>query len=507
LDLVAVPVALTGKMFGRYQVLRPLAMGGMAEVLLARSVGVKGFERYVVIKRIRVENGDDQNAVEMFLDEARLVASLHHRNIVQVHDVGEEDGKYFFAMEYVHGEDARMLLKRVKDRKESVPIEQVITIGAAAAAGLHHAHEQLGPDREPLGIVHRDVSPGNILLGFDGAVKVVDFGIAKTKRTEETQAGEMKGKLGYMSPEQCKAKEIDRRTDIYLLGIVLYEMVTVRRLFKGVSRYETMAAIVGGEFPPPSKYRKDLPPELEAIIMKALATAPEDRYATADEMRIALEAFATKAGMQTSPSRLSDYVKKMFGERIEPWLIEAPPPPIDLDRLAAAEERSGSGRDSAPVLESGERAPTTGSGTPMAWPIAAGSARKRTWILGGLGAAAIIGVFAFAFTVSGSNDDDAGSSPPTPRAAAAPRDAGVVAPVAPDAEITEAVTAASDAGVADQPSDAGAASVATTSATRPGKKPGKQPGKKPGKKLADKKPIDTKPVETKPVDLDSPFPD
>ena len=399
---MAIPVPVTGKMFGRYQVLRPLAMGGMAEVLLARSFGVKGFERYVVIKRIRVENGDDQNAVEMFLDEARLVASLHHRNVVQVHDVGEEDGKYFFAMEYVHGEDLRTLLKHVKDQKETLPLEQAITVAAAAAAGLHHAHEQVGPDREPLGIVHRDVSPGNILLGFDGDVKVVDFGIAKTARTVETQVGETKGKLGYMSPEQCRAQPIDRRTDIYLLGICMYEMVTVRRLFKGVSRYDTMQSIVAGEFSPPSKYRKDLPPELEAIIMKALAVKPEDRYATADEVRIDLESYAAKAGMQTSPSKLSDYLKKQFGERKEPWLIEAPPPPIDLDRRAI-EERSGSGRDSMPVLAAGEPASTTGSETPMAWAPDAAAVRKRNWMIGGIGGAVIIGVLAISFMMAGSS--------------------------------------------------------------------------------------------------------
>ena len=277
-------------MLGRYQVLKPLAKGGMAEVWLARAIGLKGFERVVVIKRIRVEHGSDQKAIDMFLDEARLVAALHHRNIVQVLDVDEEDQKYFFVMEYVHGRDVRELLRKVKDGKQQIPLEHVLTIVSAAAAGLHYAHEQRGPDRKPLGIVHRDISPGNILVAFDGGVKVVDFGIAKADvRTADTQAGETKGKMGYMSPEQCRAQPIDRRTDVFLLGIVLWELCTVRRLFNKDSRFETMAAIAEGEIPPPSKHRKDLPAELEQIVMKALARAPEDRYQTADELRLALD--------------------------------------------------------------------------------------------------------------------------------------------------------------------------------------------------------------------------
>ena len=312
-------------MLGRYEVLRPLARGGMAEVLLARAIGLKGFARHVVIKRIRVENGSDQKAIDMFLDEARLSGSLHHGNIVQVHDVGEEDGKYFFVMEYVHGRDARELLRTVKDKKAQIPLEHVITIVTGAAAGLHHAHEQRGPDRKPLGIVHRDVSPGNILLAFDGSVKVVDFGIAKAHvRSADTQAGETKGKVGYMSPEQCKAQPIDRRTDVFLLGVVLYELATVRRLFRFDSRFETMTAIVDRDIAPPSKFRKDLPAELEQIILKALAKSPDDRYGTADELRLALQAFAARAGLTLSAGRLSDYLKELYGEVPEPWLVDEP---------------------------------------------------------------------------------------------------------------------------------------------------------------------------------------
>jgi serine/threonine protein kinase len=341
-DLVATTVPATGTMLGRYQVLKPLAKGGMAEVLLARTIGLGGFARHVVIKRIRVDHGSDQTAIDMFLDEARLVASLHHRNIVQVHDVGEEGGKFFFVMEYVHGCDTRELLRNVKDKRAQVPLEHVITIVTAAAAGLHYAHEQRGSDRKPLNIVHRDISPGNILLAFDGGVKVVDFGIAKAEaRSIETGVGEMKGKVGYMSPEQCRALPIDRRTDIFQLGIVLYELCTVRRLFRADSRFETMAQIADGNIAPPSKWRSDLPPDLETIMLKTLAKHADERYQTADELRLVLEAFASRNGLGLSPGRLSDYLKEQFGEVPEPWLVDEhvpPPPPEVIERIRSSSQ-------------------------------------------------------------------------------------------------------------------------------------------------------------------------
>ncbi len=391
-------------MLGRYQILKPLAKGGMAEVFLARTIGIKGFERHLVLKFIRVEHNANPTTVKMLLDEARLVASLHHRNIVQVHDVGQDGEQYFFAMEYVHGEDARALLRKVKDSKTQLPFQHILTVITAAAAGLHYAHEQKGHDRKNLGIVHRDISPGNILLSFDGGVKVVDFGIAKTdKQVENTRAGEMKGKVGYMSPEQCKALPLDRRTDIYMLGIVMYELCTVRRLFKGENRFETMQQIVEGNIAPPSRYRKDLPDELERIIMKALATDPEERYQTADDLRLVLEAFATRTHLQISPSKLSDYLKELFGERPEPWLVDdLPPDPVMEEPASEPSQPSlpspalAAKPDAKSQADVGE--PGTGD-TPMAWPVAHSAARKqRTLLFAGIGAVAVIGVLAFVLT-------------------------------------------------------------------------------------------------------------
>jgi serine/threonine protein kinase len=208
---------------GRYQILKQLATGDVADVWLARASGLEGFTRHVVLKRIRAELASEERLVEAFLAEARIAGALHHQNVVQVHDVGEQDGAYYFAMEYVHGADVRELLSRIRERGEQVPLEHVIAIVTATAAGLHHAHEQRGPMGEPLGLVHRDVCPANILLGYDGSVKLVDFGMARAAlRSAKTASGVLKLKASYMSPEQCCGKTVDRRTDTFALGIVLY---------------------------------------------------------------------------------------------------------------------------------------------------------------------------------------------------------------------------------------------------------------------------------------------
>jgi len=307
---------------GRYTILKHLASGGMADVLLGRTEGIEGFERHVVLKRIKPELATDRHFVDMFLDEARLAATLHHQNVVQVHDIGEDHGEYFFAMEYLHGEDLRKMLGMVAKQKQSIPLAHVLAIVSAAAAGLHYAHERRASDKKKLEIVHRDVTPSNILVGYDGSVKLVDFGIAKaTTSSSDTRAGTLKGKTSYMSPEQCKGEPtIDRRSDIYSLGVVLYELATTTRLFKGESEYLVMDAIVNGKVPLPRVRRPDLPNELCSIIMRALATDRARRFQTAEEMRQALDQFAEEANLTTSTSGIASYMKKLFGERSEPWL-------------------------------------------------------------------------------------------------------------------------------------------------------------------------------------------
>jgi serine/threonine protein kinase len=447
-------------MLGRYQVLRPLAKGGMAEVLLARSIGIKGFERFVVLKRILLQH-ENEHSIEMFLDEARLVAGLHHRNVVQVHDIGEEEGKYFFAMEYVHGEDVRALLRAAKDKKQQIPIEHVLAIVTAAATGLHYAHEQKGPDKKPLGIVHRDISPGNILIGFDGSVKVVDFGIAKTETQQEnTQAGEMKGKIGYMSPEQCEGKTIDRRTDVFMLGIVLFELCTVRRLFKGETKFDTMQAIVKGDVPPPTKFRKDLPEELEKIILKALAPDPADRYQTADDLRLVLEAFAMRNQITISSTRLSDYMKDLFGERPLPWLVEELPPMPDLQMIRARESQPVIARQSSPKLD----AEGPSESTPMAWsrePDARIGKPKWFWPTIAVATLAIAGVVAF-FALDTKKAGPVSAQPQPDPAVRMPANVGPTPP--PPSATPDASTPVEEHVVAAPPVDAGVEEIATPDA-------------------------------------------
>jgi serine/threonine protein kinase len=328
-----------GSRLGRYSVLKHLASGGMADVLLGRTDGIEGFERHVVLKRIRPEHARDQRFIRMFLDEARVAANLHHQHIVQVHDIGEAAGEFFIAMEYIHGEDVRTLLSNASKTRAHVPLGIAVAVVSAAAAGLHYAHERRGADKKPLGIVHRDISPSNILVGYDGAVKVVDFGIAKASMRQETRSGSLKGKISYMSPEQCKSSDVDRRSDVYSLGVVLYELATTTRLFKGDNDYLVMDQIVNGRVSLPRVRRPDLPNELSSIIMKAIAPDPERRYFTADELRVALDQFAARAGLATASSTVGAFLRKQFGERPEPWLDlegqgnfsfgEGDPPPGD----------------------------------------------------------------------------------------------------------------------------------------------------------------------------------
>jgi serine/threonine-protein kinase len=339
----------------------------MADVLLARADGIDGFERHVVLKRIKTEHARDERFIQMFLDEARIAASLHHANIVQVHDIGETRGEYFFAMEYIHGEDLRKLLSHVSRNKTHMPLGIVCAIVSSAAAGLHYAHERRGSDRRPLEIVHRDVSPSNLIIGYDGSVKLVDFGIAKAALREiETRSGSLKGKVSYMSPEQCKGERVDRRSDIYALGVLLYELATTTRLFKGENDYLLMDAIVNGKVPLPRVRRPDLPNELSSIIMMALATDPDRRFQTADELRVALDQFALRQGLATSQSALASYMHKQFGERPEPWL--------ELEREAPEPEASWSGpaAESAPPAARLAEVP---AGVPA---VATRSVRKHT---------------------------------------------------------------------------------------------------------------------------------
>jgi len=325
--------AEVGSTANNYQILARLATGGMAEIFLARGTSTTGVARYVVLKRILRDRANDVQLVRMFLDEARLAAQLQHANVAQVYDIGKLGDSYFFTMEYVHGETVRALLHRARSLRREVPNNVILTVMTGAAAGLHHAHERLGHDGRPLGIVHRDVSPSNLMVSYEGGVKVVDFGVAKAEnRAQETRSGTVKGKIAYLSPEQCKGTAIDRRSDLFSLGIVFWEMLTVERLYKRNSDFENMTAIVTEPPIPPSARRQGIPPELDQIVLRLLSKEPDDRYQTADELVEALEDVAPKVGALISTSSVGRLLREMFGQRPEPWLemdatLEMPQPP------------------------------------------------------------------------------------------------------------------------------------------------------------------------------------
>ncbi|HSD86039.1 MAG TPA: serine/threonine-protein kinase, partial [Kofleriaceae bacterium] len=310
-----------GDKLGKYEVIRQIAIGGMAELYLARTLGIEGFEKLVVVKRILPQYVANATFVNMFLNEARIAATLHHPNVAQVYDIGLDEGDYFFAMEYVHGEDLDHISIASEEQGVPISLDAALTLAAGLCAGLHYAHERVSVDGKPQQIVHRDVSPSNVLVSYDGAVKLVDFGIARAaSRPGTTATGGLKGKIAYMSPEQCKAKAtLDRRTDIYAVGTLLYELTTGQLPFSGETEYQILNQIVNEDVPRPSTIVPDYPPALEAILLKALARDPDARYRSALEMQGAIEDFAHDTRLRISPLVLGRLMGTLFPARLEEW--------------------------------------------------------------------------------------------------------------------------------------------------------------------------------------------
>jgi len=307
------------RQFGKYTLLRRLAAGGMAELFLALHRSMAGFEKLVVIKRILPAMNQDRAFIEMLLHEARIAATLSHPNIVQIFDVGHIEGSYFIAMEHIHGEDIRSIVRGMRRKGVSeFPLEHALSVVVGMCAGLAYAHEKRDLDGRLLDIVHRDISPQNIVVAFTGDVKIVDFGIAKSGAQvgEDTKDGQLKGKVPYMSPEQARGEDIDRRSDIFAVGVMLFELTTGRRLFKGASEYETLQMICDRDYPRPSEVRPGYPPALDAIVMKALEKRPEDRYQSAREMQTDLEAFIREERIAVSQVSLSRWMERLFEEKL-----------------------------------------------------------------------------------------------------------------------------------------------------------------------------------------------
>ncbi|WP_426753128.1 protein kinase domain-containing protein [Myxococcus sp. Y35] len=302
-------------LFGKYLLLERINVGGMAEVFIAKAFGVEGFERILAIKKILPTMAEDEEFITMFIDEARISVQLNHANIVHINELGKHDDTYFIAMEYVAGRDVRTMLERYRRRKEIMPTAQAVFIASKICDGLDYAHRKKDARGQDLHIIHRDVSPQNVLISYEGEVKVIDFGIAKAaNRSQKTQAGILKGKFGYMSPEQVRGMPIDRRSDIFAVGVLLYEMLTGEKLFVGESDFSTLEKVRNADVPLPSEFNPSIPPGLEKVVLKALTREPEDRYQWASDMAEDLMRFLLAGDAIYSAKHLSAYMKEAFAE-------------------------------------------------------------------------------------------------------------------------------------------------------------------------------------------------
>ena len=304
--------------FGKYYLLERINVGGMAEVFKAKTYGVEGFERLLAVKRILPNIAEDEEFITMFIDEAKIAVQLNHANIAQIFDLGKVDDSYFIALEYVHGKDLRAIFDRCRAISEAMPIPQACFITMKVCEGLDYAHNKRDSTGREMHLVHRDVSPQNILISYEGEVKLVDFGIAKAAgKASKTEAGILKGKFGYMSPEQVRGLPLDRRSDIFSVGIVLYELLTGERLFLGESDFSTLEKVRNVEILPPSTYNRKVAEELEQIVLKALAKDVEDRYQNAIDLHDDLQAYMYTSGEFYSRKDLAGWMKRTWTREIE----------------------------------------------------------------------------------------------------------------------------------------------------------------------------------------------
>lgn len=433
---------LMAQTLGKYTLVRKLATGGMAEVFLARSDGPMGFQKKLVVKRILPHFGEDQNFINMFLSEARLAAELNHPNVVQIFDFGQTDGTYYIAMEFIDGPNLRALNKAARETVGPISLPLCARIIALAAEGLGYAHDLKNQAGQPMNLVHRDISPDNVLVSRNGAVKVVDFGIAKASTQPHlTKSGVIKGKLAYMPPEQLAREPLDRRADVFALGVVLYELVCGAMPFDATSEVSIIQAIMGSEpLVRASNKRNDLPPALDAIISKCLEKDVTKRYQSCREFQMDLERFIASTGEVVSVADVGKLVEHLFPEDHEVTLQNVlPPGGIQLDRThpsSASQERL------APPVPT--QAGTGMSATTLK-PIDTGShgaSKSKGPLFAGLGLGAIaIGVGAYLAL-----------KPPPPPPKVDPLPPPVVTPLPP-------VVAVVDAGAPEPIVDAGAAVV------------------------------------------------
>src|SRR5215831_12636665 len=467
----------TVRRLGRYQIIGRLATGGMAEVYLALSGDLPGFRTLVVVKRILPHLASNAQFIRMFLDEARLAALLDHPNIVRIIEVGHDGEDYFLVMELVQGKPLSAVLRKAAKEKSPLTPALAAFVVAQAANGLGYAHNLVDSDGQPLNVVHRDVSPQNVLVSFEGAVKMIDFGIARALgRVSETSPGGLKGKIEYMAPEQASAEEVDLRADVFALGVVLWEALTGRRLFRRETELATMRAIVDDPIPRPSEM-VPVSPQLEAIVMRALEKRRGARFQTAQEMALSLERYAF-GSEGFSPLQLATYMKGLFATEFAQWKktvssamdmetkpgqqsgtafpLLRPDLPTRGPTVALRKGHSATGEVNTAAADRGLRRSSREQvgGAP--------SRRDRLWVYGGVGALALISVTGVLVLSRppgarrGAVDRAAASPAASASVPAAPRPSATADP-APTVEPVPPATATATAPGSDETAAAGAA--------------------------------------------------
>ena len=348
-----------GIKFGQYVLLEKIAVGGMAEVWKARMRGVEGFQKIVAIKKILPHLSDNQDFIEMFIDEAKLAAQLNHNNIIHIYDLGKIQSSYYIAMEYVDGSDLKTILKRAQERDQPMSIELGLFVASKIAAALDYAHRKRDFDDRELGLVHRDVSPQNVLISEEGDIKLCDFGIAKAaSKASHTQAGALKGKLQYMSPEQAWGRNIDKRSDIFALSTVLFEMLTGRKLFTGDNELSILEQVREARVVAPSQFNDEVTPEIDAIVLKALQKEPEKRYQTAGEMARDLDQVLYSFKPTPTSADLAIYMHRLGEEapahvhahEPEPFVPPPAPKPAAMTAPAAVPVAAAAAIPAAPAI-------------------------------------------------------------------------------------------------------------------------------------------------------------
>jgi len=393
--------------FGKYRLIRKIAVGGMAEVYLAKSFGQFGFEKPVVIKVMLPKLSADEEFVEMFVREALMAADFRHPRLCQVYDVGEAAGLYYICMEFVDGVDLTRIVRQANKSKSPVSMRIALKIARDLTAGLQYVHTAKSANGTPMHIVHRDVTPQNIMVGFDGHVKLVDFGVAQTSLAEELKRATLKGKGPYMAPEQWRGENVDGRADVFALGVVLYELTVGKRLFKRGNPGRVRRAILSGEVTPPRDLRPDYPASLEEVVLRALSPDPTERYQTAAQLGEALNELMVEEGLDASTDETATYMCKLFAgvardEVFRPLELTAP------GHVAAAAAAAAELEQTNDSVETVSEEPT----------VILPSPRKKG-LMTLVVAVLLVGAYLLGAVVHGSSQERAGDGAGVPKAAPA----------------------------------------------------------------------------------------